>query len=188
MQLFTPGGSVTWLQNYGAWAWAMSILLLLSDLLLPLPATVIMSATGYLYGPVIGSIINIAGSFGSGSLAYWICRSFGESTTRKILGDRDFEKGKRIAERSGGWVIVLSRWLPVLPEVVACMAGLTRMEATRFHLALLSGTLPMAVIYTLIGVSGNAHPILAIVLSAILPPLIWVAASAAIRRLSVGRS
>ncbi len=183
MQMFTLEGSMGWLRNYGPWAWLMSILLLITDLLLPLPATIIMAATGFLYGPVIGSLISIAGSFGSGSLAYWVCRSFGEGTTKKILGEKEFEKGRGIAERAGGWIVVLSRWLPVLPEVVACMAGLTRMNAIKFHVALLCGTIPMAVVYSIIGAQGNADPTIAIILSAGLPPVIWLIVSTVIKRI-----
>lgn len=173
MRIFTMEGSVTWLEQYGAWAWAVTMGLLVIDLFLPLPATILMSAAGYLYGMFYGSLISIAGSFASGSLAYWLCRSFGESFARKILGQKDYERGRRISESSGAWVVVLSRWLPVLPEVISCMAGLTRMDPVRFHFALLAGTIPMAIVYTYIGVSGLENPTLAIALSALLPPLIW---------------
>ena len=66
MQIFSVQGSVAWLEQYGAWAWAVTIGLLLADLFLPLPATILMSAAGYLYGFFYGSLISVAGSFGSG--------------------------------------------------------------------------------------------------------------------------
>jgi uncharacterized membrane protein YdjX (TVP38/TMEM64 family) len=182
MRIFSMEGSVAWLQQYGAWAWAVTIGLLMADLFLPLPATILMSAAGYLYGFAIGSLISVAGSFASGSLAYWLCRSFGESTTQRILGARDYERGRKIAATSGAWVVVLSRWLPVLPEVVSCMAGLTRMAPVKFHLALLAGTVPMAAVYTYIGASGVDSPLMAIALSALLPPLIWLIAGKMIAR------
>ena len=69
MRIFTMEGSVTWLEQYGAWAWAVTMGLLVIDLFLPLPATILMSAAGYLYGMFYGSLISIAGSFTSGSLA-----------------------------------------------------------------------------------------------------------------------
>ena len=53
-------------QDCGAWGWAVVIGLLIGDLFLPIPATGVMSAAGYVYGPWIGGIISVTGSFLSG--------------------------------------------------------------------------------------------------------------------------
>jgi uncharacterized membrane protein YdjX (TVP38/TMEM64 family) len=181
MLIFSAEGAIAWLKEYGDWAWLVAIMLLVTDLFLPLPATIIMSAAGYLHGFVFGSLISIAGSFAGGSLGYWLCRSFGESAARRILGAKDFERGRTISQNAGAWIVVLSRWLPVFPEVVSCMAGLTRMNAVRFHLALLTGTIPMAMVYTYIGYSGIQYPVAALLLSAGLPPVIWLLAGRMIK-------
>ena len=170
---FSQEGSITWLNRYGNWAWAAAIVLLMGDILLPLPATLIMSALGYVYGTLTGGFISATGSFMAGSAGYWLCYMLGEKAALKLLGQKDYERGKRLSRSVGGWVVALSRWLPVFPEVIACMAGLTRMPATHFHLALLCGSLPMGFTYAYIGATGIEHPWLAIVLSAGLPPLIW---------------
>ena len=65
----------------------------------------------------------------------------------------------------------------IVPEVISCMAGLNRMSAQRFHLALLASAVPMGIIYATIGHAGVAHPYLAIMLSALLPPGIWLVLS-----------
>lgn len=174
METFTAERSVGWLKQYGDWAWAAGMLLLIADLLLPLPATLVMSALGYIYGPVIGGVIASTGSFLAGSLGYWLCRSLGETTAIVLLGQKDYERGRKISNSIGGWIVALSRWLPVFPEVIACMAGLTRMSSLRFHIALLCGSLPLGFAYAFIGYSGNANPFLAVALSAIVPPLIWL--------------
>ena len=170
---FSQEGSIMWLNRYGNWAWAAAIVLLMGDILLPLPATLIMSALGYVYGTLTGGFISATGSFMAGSAGYWLCYMLGEKAALKLLGQKDYERGKRLSRSVGGWVVALSRWLPVFPEVIACMAGLTRMPATHFHLALLCGSLPMGFTYAYIGATGIEHPWLAIVLSAGLPPLIW---------------
>ncbi|MDZ4710488.1 MAG: VTT domain-containing protein [Saprospiraceae bacterium] len=173
MMSFNQEGTIVWLNQYGAWAWFAAILLLMADLILPLPATLIMSALGFIYGPILGGSISVAGSFMAGSAGYWICRSLGEKAAIRILGPKDFERGKKLSKKVGGWVVVLSRWLPVFPEVVACMAGLTRMKASHFHLALLCGSLPMGFTYALVGAAGLEHPVWAIGLSMLVPPVIW---------------
>jgi uncharacterized membrane protein YdjX (TVP38/TMEM64 family) len=170
---FSQEGSVTWLNQYGSWAWVAAIVLLMGDILLPLPATLIMSALGYLYGTLTGGLISVAGSFLAGSAGYWLCYLMGEKAAIRLLGQKDYERGKNLSDKVGGWVVALSRWLPVFPEVIACMAGLTRMPPRNFHLALLCGSLPLGFTYAFVGAAGIEQPVLAIVLSACLPPLIW---------------
>lgn len=174
MATFSADGSVEWLNRYGSWAWAMGIVLLMGDLLLPLPATLVMSALGYIYGPVGGGLIAAFGSMMAGSLGYWLCRLMGEKTAMALLGLKDYEKGKKLSGKIGGWVVVLSRWLPVFPEVVSCMAGLVRMPALQFHLAVACSSIPMGFVYAFIGSAGGNYPALAIALSAGLPPVIWL--------------
>jgi len=173
MNFFSAEGSIDWLNSYGKWAWAIAIVLLMADLFLPLPATLIMAALGYIYGPLAGGLISAGGSFASGVLAYWLCRMLGDHTAIRLLGKKEYDRGKRISASVGGWVVAVSRWLPVFPEVVACMAGLTRMPVRYFYLALASGSVPLGFTYAIIGNSGVDNPSLAIGLSAGLPPLIW---------------
>ena len=174
MTTFSQEGTIGWLGQYGDWAWIAAIVLLMADLLLPLPATLVMSALGYIYGPVIGGLISAAGSLMAGSLGYWLCRSLGEKAAIRLLGAKDYAHGKNLSNDIGGWVVVLSRWLPVFPEVISCMAGLTRMRARYFHVALLCGSLPLGFTYAFVGSTGISHPAVAIGLSAGLPPLIWM--------------
>lgn len=175
LAVFSREGSIQWLSHYGDWAWATGILLLMTDLFLPLPATLIMSALGYIYGIVGGGLISTAGSFLAGSLGYWLCRMAGENAARRILGNKDLERGKIISTKEIGiLVVVLSRWLPVFPEVISCMAGLTRMNPARFHVALLCGSLPMGFVYAYVGYTGVENPGLALALSALLPAVIWM--------------
>jgi uncharacterized membrane protein YdjX (TVP38/TMEM64 family) len=181
MNFFSAEGSIAWLNSYGQWAWAIAIALLVGDLFLPLPATLIMSALGYIYGPLVGGLISASGSFASGVLAYWLCRMLGEHAAIRVLGKKEYERGNKIAARIGGWVVALSRWLPVFPEVIACMAGLTRMPSRNFHWALACGSLPLGFTYAIIGNSGIENPALAIGLSACLPPVIWFFVSRVLR-------
>lgn len=172
---FTREGTVAWLAEYGLWAWAAGILLLIADLFLPIPATAVMAALGFVYGPVVGGLLAAGGSFLSGMLAYLLCRLLGRRVARRILGTAGLEDGERLFARVGGWLVVLSRWLPVFPEVIACMAGLARMRVGAFTGALACGSVPLGFVFAAVGHAGVGHPLLAIAASAILPPLLWLA-------------
>lgn len=166
-------GAVAWLDEWGPWAWAMGLLLLMGDLVLPVPATAVLAALGILYGPVAGGLIGTAGSCLAGLTGYVACRLFGRRAALFITGAKDMARSESFFERSGGWAVVLSRWLPLLPEVVACLAGLARMPAGRFCVALVCGTMPMAFVFALVGHIGADEPVLAVAASALLPLLLW---------------
>jgi uncharacterized membrane protein YdjX (TVP38/TMEM64 family) len=175
VDVFSQHGSIQLLAKYGSWAWAFGIIVLMSDLFLPLPSTVIMSAIGYLYGTVSGGLIAAIGSFLAGSLGYWLCRLIGDHAARRILGERDYERSIKLSSSEIGiWVVMLSRWLPVFPEVISCLAGMTRMSALKFHLALFCGSLPLGFAYAYIGETGIENPMLSILLSVGIPPVVWL--------------
>jgi len=183
MATFSQEGSVAWLNRYGSWAWLGAIVLLMADLFLPLPATIIMSAVGYMYGPFIGGLIASLGSFVAGAFGYWLCRLSGEKLAIKLLGDKDYERGKKLfANDVGGWLVVFSRWLPIFPEVMACMAGLTRMPARDFHVALACGSLPLGFVFAFVGYTGVENPWLAVTLSAVIPVVIYFLVRPVFRR------
>jgi membrane protein DedA with SNARE-associated domain len=92
----------------------------------------------------------------------------------RILGTKGLSQGETLFRRTGGWIVVLSRWLPVFPEVVACMAGLTRMPMAAFMLALACGSVPLSFAFAAVGSAGVAHPGLALAVSAGAPPLLWL--------------
>ena len=173
-QSFSQEGAAAWLAAYGHWAAIAGILLLMSDLFLPIPATAVMAALGYIYGPLSGGLIATLGSFLSGALAYLLCRWLGRPAAVRLLGARDLAQGERLFARTGGWLVVLSRWLPVFPEVIACMAGLARMPPSAFFAALACGSAPLGFVFAAIGHAGADYPVLAIALSAGLPPLLWL--------------
>ena len=74
---FSQEGSVAWMQDWGPWAWLAGIALLVADLVLPVPSTVVISGLGYLYGPWLGGLIGSSGAFLAGCTAYGLCRMLG---------------------------------------------------------------------------------------------------------------
>ncbi|MCW1886912.1 VTT domain-containing protein [Luteolibacter flavescens] len=173
---FSLAGSVAWLERAGPWAWAAGIWLLAADLVLPVPGTVVMSALGYVYGLALGGLVAAAGSMTAGLCGYGVGRLVGERAARKLLGDRDFEKGRLLFARGGGWMIALSRSLPILPEAISCTAGLVRMPFGRFVASLACGSLPVGYLFAWIGAAGREAPGWALVFSLLVPAVLWLAA------------
>jgi uncharacterized membrane protein YdjX (TVP38/TMEM64 family) len=165
--------AVAWLRSWGLWAWLVAIALMMADIILPIPATAVLATLGIVYGPVVGGLIGCAGSMLAGSVGYLACRAMGRRAAVWMLGESGFEKSHAFFVRSGGWTVALSRWMIILPEMVSCLAGLTRMPARLYFTALACGTVPMCFAYAWIGHAESDRPVLALSLSAAAPVLLW---------------
>jgi len=159
------------------WAWLVGIGLLVADLLLPIPGTIVMSALGAVYGFWLGGLLAAAGSMLAGMFGYGVGHFFKESTARKWLGERDFEKGRALFRRGGALMVAVSRALPIFPEVLACMAGLLRMPFGKFCVALACGSVPMGFLFAWIGTLGREYPGWGLAFSLGVPAVLWGAAA-----------
>jgi uncharacterized membrane protein YdjX (TVP38/TMEM64 family) len=174
---FTLLGTVGWLGQSGGWAWAAGIGLLVADLALPLPGTVVMAALGYVYGWWLGAWIAFVGTMLGSAAGYGAGRVMSENFVRRWLGGRDFERGRKMFGTGGGWIVALSRAVPILPEVVSCMAGMSRMRFGRFLVAAACGNAPMAVVFGAIGATGKDAPGWAVAGSILVPGVLWLVAA-----------
>lgn len=170
---FTGDAAIQWIRGWGALGWLAVIVLLLLDIVLPVPGTAVMSAAGFLYGTFVGGIVCSVGAILSGLTAYVLCRRLGQGFAEKLAGPKDLEKGRIVFERNGILLIAVSRSLPLLAEVGACLAGLTRMPFPAFSLALVMGCVPMAFIFSYIGAIGQTNAGLALLLSLVVPVVLW---------------
>ncbi len=166
----------------GSWAWVVGIALLVGDLILPIPASGVMAALGIVYGPWLGGVIAAAGSFLAGSLGYLLCRGLGQRAASWLLGQRDLRRGTELADRHGGWLAAASRALPLLPETVACAAGLVRMRPAVFFAALACGAVPTGLAFATLGSLGADRPLASIAVATLLPLAVWPIAQRALRR------
>ncbi|MFN0130710.1 MAG: TVP38/TMEM64 family protein [Verrucomicrobiales bacterium] len=173
---FSGDAAVEWLRRLGPWGWLGGIGLLMADLVLPVPGTAVMSALGFVYGPWTGGVVSAVGSFLSGSLAYGLTRWIDPRWAAKLAGEAELKRYHALFAKSGAWIVALSRWLPLMPEVVACLAGLSRMPARPFFVALACGSLPLGFAFAAIGAAGQKNPVLALALSALVPALLIFAA------------
>ncbi|GEP44492.1 TVP38/TMEM64 family protein [Brevifollis gellanilyticus] len=169
-------GTRAWISQYGEWAGLAGVLLLVADILLPVPSTVVMSALGLMYGWFIGGLLASAGSFLAGATAYGACRWLGRPAALWLAGEDGLKQGEQLFAKRGGWLVALSRWMPVLPEAVSCLAGLVKMNVRTYLVSLACGSIPVGFAFAAIGALGNSQPGMAMGLSAVVPVLLWVGA------------
>ncbi|OKY76442.1 MAG: hypothetical protein BM485_04190 [Desulfobulbaceae bacterium DB1] len=172
-RLFSPEACREWFASMKAWGWLVGIALLLSDLVLPVPATGIMAALGNVYGFWAGVLFSIAGSAGAGVTGYALARFAGRRAIRGLASEEELHRFQRFFDQWGGIAIIGSRILPILPEVMTILAGLACMGWGRFLLSLLLGTVPTCMLFVWIGCQSRAVPVLGMAAAILLPLLIW---------------
>ena len=173
---FTVEGARAWMAGYGAGAGVAGVGLLVADLALPIPSTLVMSALGLTYGVWIGGLYAAAGTALAGLLAYALSRWLGRPLAIRIAGEEGLRQGEALFARGGAWIVAGSRCLPILPEAVACLAGLHGMPFRTFLFALLCGSLPTGFLFAGIGALGREEPAWALALSVVAPVALWLAA------------
>lgn len=164
--------ALAYMRSLGGWNILVGIGLIMLDLAVSVPAHAIMAGFGLLYGPLLGGLLAGIGSYCAGLLGYVLCRLLGQRAAKYIAGEEDIERMANFFEHHGLWALALSRWAPVIPEVLSCLAGTTRMPFWKFTLGSLIGSLSVGFAYGYFGAQGEDNPGGALLISFVLPFLV----------------
>jgi len=159
----------------GRWVIAATIIALLAaDIVLGIPATPLMIAAGALLGPWWGGAASGIGATLAGVIGYFACRGLGRGYYDKHIAGEQATRAQTLFDRYGLLALVLVRGLPILPEVLACLAGLSRLSAWRFVAMFALVTVPWAILHAIAGdLSDWAQPWPAVIVLIGLPALAW---------------
>jgi uncharacterized membrane protein YdjX (TVP38/TMEM64 family) len=161
------------LRRYDDWAWAAGILLIIVDVVLPIPQTAVISALGMLYGTMLGALFGAIGLIAGGLLGYGLMFTAARGLARRAAARLSLDKLESLFERRGAWAIVLTRSLPYsVPEAMVFLAGIAGMPRRTFVAALAIGSAPTALGFAAIGAGWADRPSLALVVSYGLPILL----------------
>ena len=149
-------------------------LLLATDILLPVPSSVVSTAAGLLLGFVGGMLTSLGGMVASCIAGYWLGTRIGRPVATRMVGAGELlwleEKGRRI----GDWVVVAARPVPVLAEASVIFAGMSRMPLARFMTLTTLSNLGISAVYAAVGaLSATIHSFLLAMAGSILLP--WLA-------------
>lgn len=131
-------------------AWWAPIALIASYIVLcPLfvPASPMMIAGGVVFGPVMGSIYNIIGTFLGGAVSYFLGRGLGHDFVLHLLGNR-VKKVNRVIARRGFWGMVGVRFLPLPYPLVNYTAALAGVRPALFLTTTAIGLIPGCTVFT----------------------------------------
>jgi uncharacterized membrane protein YdjX (TVP38/TMEM64 family) len=165
--------AVSMLHQHRSWAWALGIALLWADVVLPVPQAAVIAALGIVYGTVLGGLVGSVGLITGGLLGYLVMRTALRRLVKRLVGRRSLEKAESLFERAGAWAIVLTRSLPYsIPEALVFLAGVAGMPMGKFLASLAVGSVPTAFAFAAVGAGLANEPVLALVVSYVLPMLL----------------
>ncbi len=152
------------------------VLLLLADLLVSVPTMAVSLLAGYFLGPALGALAAISGMALAGICGYLVSRQIGVRMLNFLLSNASEREAAINSFQEHGFTLILfSRAVPMLPEVSACLAGMTRMPFARFLVAWAIATVPYAVIATYFGsVSTLEDPAPAILAAVVISGTLWL--------------
>lgn len=124
---------------------------LASDILLPVPSSVVSTFAGRVLGFWGGAGASWCGMTAGAMIAFWLVRAFGRPLARWLSSDEALARTDALAARWGVWVLVLARPVPVLAEASVLLMGTTRLSWWRFLTAVGLSNLGIAAAYAALG-------------------------------------
>jgi uncharacterized membrane protein YdjX (TVP38/TMEM64 family) len=136
--------------------------------LIPSPALALMG--GYLFGPVVGSLLSVAGIAVGSALAFWLARRFGRTTVERFVPAGAIVRFDALTARRGTVGLFLAFLMPGFPDDALCfVGGLTTIPLRRLVAIAVLGRTPTVVATTLIGAGiAEGNVVLAVGLGGLL--------------------
>ncbi len=148
------GDPAPWLGRGGPAAAALGVGLLVVDVLVPVPSSLVMVAHGALFGPLAGALLSLAGGTAATLVAFALGRRGGRFLEQHATA-AERARADAFVDRWGALAIVVTRPVPLLAEVTAVMAGTSRrLSWGRVTAAAATGTAPAALLYALSGANA----------------------------------
>jgi uncharacterized membrane protein YdjX (TVP38/TMEM64 family) len=139
-----------WMKHGGVAAASIGVGLLIADVVLPVPSSIVMVAHGALFGVLWGTMLSLVGSVGAAVFGFAIGRR-GGALLERVVTPAERARASSILERWGTLAIIITRPVPLLAETVAIMAGASSMSWRAIIVASIAGSLPPSLLYALTG-------------------------------------
>ena len=152
--------------------------LLASDILLPVPSSVISTLSGWQLGWWRGTLVTWIGMNLGAVIGFVLARRWGEPLALWLSKEEDLQHMRRVSHRYGPLVVVLTRAVPVFAEASILIVGIHRLAWRRFLPAVLLSNFGIALSYAAFGDFAEQHQWfpLALAVSIAIPVLVAGAA------------
>ena len=132
-------------------AGAIVIGLLATDILLPVPSSVVSTFSGKMLGFWLGTAASWLGMTLGAALGFGLARVFGRPLARRLAGPDELERIDSLSARFGTMLLVLARPVPVFAEASVLLMGAARLSWWRFAVPVSLSNLGIAAAYAALG-------------------------------------
>jgi len=144
-----------WIQDAGAIAPLLFMLIYALAAVLFLPGSVLTLAGGALFGPVLGTFYNLTGATLGATLAFLVARYLASDWVAEKTGGRVKQLINGV-EGEGWRFVAFVRLVPLFPfNLLNYALGLTRLRLLPYVIATYIFMLPGAIAYTYLGYAGR---------------------------------
>ena len=134
------------------------ILLLVSDILFPIPASIVTVTSGMLFGGLLGGIIALIGSLAGSVINFQMSRTLGRVKVKNWMKDIEYNNLSKIIHKYGVYAIILTRMIPLVMESANSVAGISNMKFKKFIALNIVGFVPIIFFYSYAGALYKAQP------------------------------
>lgn len=143
------------IRDLGLWGPVAHVALFALGTVLFIPGALVGLAGGALFGPVWGTMLNLAGATLGATAAFLVARFIAADWVRGKAGGR-LERLIKGVEREGWRFVAFTRLVPLIPfNLLNYALGLTRIPMIAYILASLICMVPGALAYTWLGYAGR---------------------------------
>ena len=125
--------------------------LLSTDVLLPIPSSLVSTLGGSQLGAVAGTLASWLGMSLGTALGFALARRWGRPVAHRLAKAEELEQLDGLAQRYGVALLILTRALPLLAEAAVLLAGIHRLSWRKFWPAILLSNLGIALAYSVFG-------------------------------------
>ncbi|MBP7770180.1 MAG: VTT domain-containing protein [Aliarcobacter sp.] len=151
------------------------VLFLFIDLFIAVPTMTIIILAGYFIGFELALFYTTIGLLSASLTGYFLSKKYGNKVLNKLSSnEQQKQEMTDLFNKHGVLVLVLSRAVPMLPEISSCLAGACNMSLRRFLLAWFLGTIPYVCVIAYAGsISNLDNPMPAIYAALGITILFW---------------
>ncbi len=151
----------------------MTVALLSSDILLPIPSSLVSTFAGAQLGILAATVASWLGMTLGAAVGFFLARAWGRALAVRFASFDDLQRIDRLGRDYGVWMLIATRPLPLLAEAAVLLAGLSGLGWRWFLTCVMLSNFGIALVYSILGRLANAqgHLPLALLASIALPLL-----------------
>ena len=130
------------------------VALLMADIVLPVPASLVSTLAGALLGVTAGFAASLVGMTLTCQIGYALGRWYGASLVHRLISAEEMTRVSTQVNRRGLWAFAMLRPIPVLAEASAFWAGVMRVNPLRFSAVTLMANAGVSVLYAAVGAAA----------------------------------